>query len=59
VAASTNAPLTSTEQTLNAPMAFRRERNWFLSFVMAPFKDVDQRATEEYLARRHRPAARQ
>ena len=59
MAASTNAPLTSTEQTLNAPMAFRRERNWFLSFVMAPFKDVDQRATEEYLARRHRPAARQ
>jgi hypothetical protein len=31
----------------NAPMAFRRERFWFLSFMMTPFKDIDNRATEE------------
>ena len=57
MAASTNTPMMNAEQGLDAPMGFRRERNWFLSFVMAPFKDVDQRATDEYLAR-NRPAAR-
>jgi hypothetical protein len=31
----------------NAPMAFRRERFWFLSFMMTPFKDIDNRAMEE------------
>jgi hypothetical protein len=31
----------------DAPMAFRRERYWFLSFMMTPFKDIDNRATEE------------
>ena len=31
----------------NAPMAFRRERYWFLSFMMTPFKDLDNRATED------------
>ena len=31
----------------NAPMAFRRERYWFLSFMMTPFKDIDNRAMEE------------
>jgi hypothetical protein len=30
-----------------APMAFRRERFWFLSFMMTPFKDIDNRAMEE------------
>jgi hypothetical protein len=28
-------------------MAFRRERYWFLSFMMTPFKDIDNRATEQ------------
>jgi hypothetical protein len=31
----------------DAPMAFRRERYWFLSFMTAPFKDIDNRASEE------------
>lgn len=31
----------------DAPMAFRRERFWFLSFMMTPFKDIDNRAMEE------------
>ena len=31
----------------DAPMAFRRERYWFLSFMMTPFKDIDNRATEQ------------
>jgi hypothetical protein len=31
----------------DAPMAFRRERYWFLSFMMTPFKDLDNRATEQ------------
>ena len=35
-----------TDYTVEAPMAFRRERNWFLSFLMTPFKDIDQRAAE-------------
>ena len=30
----------------DAPMAFRRERFWFISFVMTPFKDIDLRAVE-------------
>ena len=32
----------------DAPMAFRRERYWFLSFMMTPFKDLDNRATEQW-----------
>ena len=31
----------------NAPMAFRRQPYWFLSFVMTPFKDIDGRAVED------------
>jgi hypothetical protein len=31
----------------DAPMAFRRERYWFLSFMMTPFKDIDNRAAEQ------------
>jgi hypothetical protein len=33
----------------NAPMAFRRERFWFISFVMTPFRDIDQRAVVQPL----------
>ncbi len=40
----------------DAPMAFRRERFWFISFVMTPFKDIDQRAVED--APPPRPAKR-
>jgi len=36
----------------DAPMAFRRERFWFISFVMTPFKDIDQRAVEKAAPRR-------
>jgi hypothetical protein len=32
----------------DAPMAFRRERYWFLSFMTTPFKDIDDRATEQW-----------
>jgi hypothetical protein len=35
----------------DAPMAFRRERYWFLSFMTTPFKDIDNRATEQPDAR--------
>lgn len=40
------------DYALDAPMAFRRERFWFISFVMTPFKDIDQRAVEETAPRR-------
>ena len=30
--------------------SFRRERNWFLSFLMTPFKDMDQRAIDQAAA---------
>jgi len=36
----------------NAPMGFRRQPYWFLSFVMTPFKDIDQRAVEDPTPRR-------
>jgi hypothetical protein len=36
----------------DAPCAFRRERFWFISFVMTPFKDIDQRAVEQAEPRR-------
>ena len=32
------------DHAADAPMAFRRERYWFLSFMMTPFKDIDDRA---------------
>ena len=35
------------EYAMNAPMAFRRQPYWFLSFLMMPFKDIDQRAVEQ------------
>jgi hypothetical protein len=42
----------------NAPMAFRRQPYWFLSFVMTPFKDIEPRTqdnpTPRQLARRGR-----
>jgi hypothetical protein len=31
----------------NIPMGFRRQPYWFLSFVMTPFKDIDDRAADE------------
>ena len=31
----------------DSTMGFRRERYWFLSFMMTPFKDIDNRATEQ------------
>ena len=31
----------------NAPMAFRRQPYWFLSFVMTPFKDIEPRTVED------------
>ena len=34
-------------------MAFRRQRFWFLSFVMTPFKDLDQRTMDP--STRHQP----
>jgi hypothetical protein len=37
----------STAADYDAPMAFRRERYWFLSFMMTPFKDIDNRAAEQ------------
>ena len=47
--APTNTPAAAPEQaTQQAP---RRERNWFVSFVKAPFQDVDPRATDEFLNR--------
>jgi hypothetical protein len=36
---------TTTEH--NAPSSFRRERYWFYNFVMTPFRDVDQRTSDE------------
>jgi hypothetical protein len=42
---SIDVPLSSAAD-YDAPMAFRRERYWFLSFMMTPFKDIDNRATE-------------
>jgi hypothetical protein len=32
---------------METPLAFRRERNWLVSFVMGPFKDIDVRATDD------------
>ena len=31
----------------DSTMGFRRERYWFLSFMMTPFKDIDNRAMED------------
>ena len=31
----------------NAPMGFRRQPYWFLSFVMTPFKDIEPRTQDE------------
>ncbi len=35
----------------NVPMAFRRERYWFLSFVMTPFKDIEPRTLDDRMPR--------
>jgi hypothetical protein len=40
-------PDRAADHAADAPMAFRRERYWFLSFMMMPFKDIDGRAVEE------------
>jgi hypothetical protein len=48
VPSSIDVPLSSAgAYAMNVPMAFRRERYWFLSFLMTPFKDMDQRAIEQ------------
>ncbi|MBV9829223.1 MAG: hypothetical protein JO001_26695 [Alphaproteobacteria bacterium] len=44
-----NTPAAASEQAATQTVA--RERGWFFSFVVAPFKDVDQRATDEHLNR--------
>lgn len=31
----------------NPPMSFRRDRYWFLSFVMTPFKDIEPRTVDD------------
>jgi hypothetical protein len=36
----------ASEGDMNGAAASRRERNWLLSFVMAPFQDLDKRAVE-------------
>ena len=43
---SIDVPLNSSAD-YDAPMGFRRERYWFLSFMTTPFKDIDIRATEQ------------
>ncbi len=51
--ASIDMPLgRAADHATNAPMAFRRERYWVLSFVMAPFKDIDGRAVPDPTPRR-------
>ena len=32
---------------METPLAFRRQRNWLIGFVMGPFKDIDGRAVED------------
>jgi hypothetical protein len=31
---------------MHAPMGFRRQRYWFLSFVMTPFRDIEPRTQD-------------
>jgi len=42
------------DYAIEAPLAFRRKRLWFLSFVMAPFQDLDSRAVDQ--SEPHQPA---
>ena len=37
----------SDEHAMKALMSFRRERYWFLNFIMTPFKDIDHRTVPE------------
>ncbi len=37
----------SDERAMKGLMGFRRERYWFLNFVMTPFKDIDHRTVPE------------
>jgi len=39
--------LRSSASDYNVPMSFRRQRYWFLSFVMTPFKDVEPRTVDD------------
>jgi len=41
----------SSASEYNAPMAFRREPYWFLSFVMTPFKDIEPRTVDDQTRR--------
>jgi hypothetical protein len=49
---SIDVPLNSASDYANAPMGFRRQPYWFLSFVMTPFKDVEPRTVEDTNSRR-------
>ena len=50
MAAAINTPMGNTDQAINTQPA-RAERSWFVNLVLSPFKDVDQRATDEFLNR--------
>jgi hypothetical protein len=50
MAAAINTPMGNTDQAINTQAA-RSERSWLVNLVLSPFKDVDQRATEEFLNR--------
>ena len=39
--------LRSRTSDYNVPMSFRRERYWFLSFLMTPFKDIEPRTIDD------------
>ena len=47
VPSSIDVPFSSaSDYAIDTPMGFRRQRYWFLSFVMTPFKDIDERAND-------------
>jgi hypothetical protein len=45
-------PNSATEYATEGAMSFRRHRFWFISFVMKPFKDIDQRTMDQPPPRR-------
>jgi hypothetical protein len=49
--ASMNTQIGNVEQTMATQAGARSDRFWLLSLVLAPFRDVDQRATDEFLNR--------
>ena len=40
-------PKGTPEYATESPMAFRRKRFWFLSFLMTPFRDIDNRIMDQ------------